>query len=98
MGNEGDTAAISRVREAYERLMTAFSSADTDTYFECFHAGSSFVFPCESVFDSRDAYRSAWLRWQREGVRFTDVVADDIRVRVIGRAHALNRCRLRRGR
>jgi uncharacterized protein (TIGR02246 family) len=84
MGNEGDTADISLVREAYERLMRAFSSADTDAYFECFHAGASFVFPGESVFDSRDTYRSAWLRWQREGVRFNDVVADDVRVRVIG--------------
>jgi len=84
MGSEGDTAAISLVREAYDRLMGAFSSADTDEYLECFHADASFVFPGESVFDSRDAYRSAWLRWQREGVRFTDVVADDIRVRVIG--------------
>lgn len=84
MWNEGDTAAISPVREAYDRLMKAFASADTDAYFDCFHADASFVFPGESVLDSRDAYRAAWLQWQREGVRFTDVVADDVRVRVIG--------------
>ncbi|HET7928388.1 MAG TPA: SgcJ/EcaC family oxidoreductase [Actinomycetota bacterium] len=84
MGDGGDAALISSVREAYDRLMRAFASADTDEYFDVFHPGASFVFPGESVLDSRDAYRAAWLQWQREGVRFTDVVADDVRVRVIG--------------
>lgn len=84
MGNQGDTADISLVREAYDRLVRAFASADTDEYFDCFHPDASFVFSGEPVMDSREAYRSAWLQWQREGVRFTDVVTDDVRVRVIG--------------
>lgn len=84
MGTEGDAEAVPQIRTAYDRLMKAFSEANTDEYFDCFHAEASFVFPGESVLESRAAYRSAWLRWQHEGVRFTDVVADDVRVRVIG--------------
>ena len=84
MEDEGDSAVVSPAREAYDRLMKAFANADTDAYFDCLHADASFVFPGESVWDSRDAYRAAWLRWQREGVRFTEVIADDVRVRVIG--------------
>lgn len=79
-----DPVPISQVREAYDRLMSAFASADTDRYFDCFHEDASFVFPGEAVLDSRAAYRSTWSVWQREGLRFTDVVADDVRVRVIG--------------
>lgn len=81
-----DPVAISQVREAYDRLMSAFASADTDKYFDCFHEDASFVFPGEAVLDSRAAYRSTWSRWERAGLRFTDVVADDVRVRVIGAA------------
>ena len=84
MGDQGDAAVIATVRAAYDRLMRAFASADADEYFDCFDADASFVFPGESVLDSREAYRASWLRWQREGVRFTDVVANDVRVRVIG--------------
>lgn len=36
------------------------------------------------MLDSRAAYRSTWSRWQEEGVRFEDVIADDIGIRVIG--------------
>ena len=81
-----DPLAISQVREAYDRLMSAFASADTDEYFECFHENASFVFPGEAVLDSRAAYRSTWSRWEREGVRFTDVVAHDVRIHVVGAA------------
>ena len=79
-----DPAAISQVREAYDRLISAFASADTDKYFDCFHEDASFVFPGEAVLDSRAAYHSTWSRWKLEGLQFTDVVADDVRVRVIG--------------
>ena len=64
--------------------MSAFASADTDRYFDCFHEDASFVFPGEPVLDSRDSYRSTWSRWHQEGLRFTDVVADDVRIRVMG--------------
>lgn len=76
--------AAKQVRNAYERLMSAFTGASTDAYFDCFHDDASFVFPGEPVLDSRAAYRSTWSRWQREGVRFTNVVTDDVRIRVVG--------------
>lgn len=76
--------ALVEVRAAYDRLMDAFARASTDEYFDCFHEDASFVFPGEPVLDSRAAYRSTWSRWQEEGVRFEDVIADDIRIRVIG--------------
>lgn len=76
--------AIRQVRDAYDRLMKAFESANTQDYFDCFHERASFVFPGEAVLDSREAYRSTWSRWQREGLRFTGVVTDDVRVCVIG--------------
>jgi uncharacterized protein (TIGR02246 family) len=79
-----EPVAFSQVREAYDRLMSAFASADTTKYFDCFHEDASFVFPGEAVLDSRAAYRSTWSRWHREGLRFTDVVGDDVRVRVMG--------------
>lgn len=85
MTNEGVTSvAIHEVRQAYEQLMNSFSSGDSDEYFACFHQDASFVFPDEPLLEPRSTYRSAWSRWQREGVRFTDVVADDVRVRVFG--------------
>ena len=82
MNDERD--AVTQVQEAYERLMRAFSSANTDEYFDCFHEDASFVFPGEPVLDSLDSYRSTWSRWQEEGVRFTEVVADDLRIHVVG--------------
>ena len=75
---------VSEVRDAYDRLMAAFARADTDRYFDCFDAAASFVFPGEPLLDSRAEYREAWQRWEREGLRFTDVRADDVRVRVLG--------------
>ncbi len=78
--------ALAAVRAAYDRLMDAFARASTDEYFDCFHEDASFVFPGESVLDSRAEYRATWSRWQEEGVRFEDVIADDIRIRVIGAA------------
>ncbi len=83
-GRHTEADATSQVREVYERLMNAFAQADTDRYFECFHERASFVFPGEEVLDSRSAYHAAWLQWQREGQRFTDVVATDVRIRVFG--------------
>lgn len=79
-----NAVVVSQVREAYGRLMSAFSSGSTDEYFECFHEDASFIFPREALLEPRSAYHAAWSQWQREGVRFTDVVADDIRVRVFG--------------
>lgn len=76
--------AIREVREAYEQLMNAFADGDTDRYFACFHEDSWFVFPGEPVLEPRSTYRSAWSRWRDEGIRFTDVVADDVRMRVFG--------------
>jgi ketosteroid isomerase-like protein len=74
MDRSVDLEAVSQVRAAYDRLMSAFARGDTNEYFDRFHEDASFVFPD----------RSTWSRWQREGLRFTDVVADDVRVRVIG--------------
>jgi len=76
--------AVEQVRDAYDRLMAAFVSGNTEEYFDCFHENASFVFPGEAVLEPLSAYRSIWSRWQREGVQFTDVVTDDIRVRVVG--------------
>jgi len=76
--------AIAQVREAYDRLMSAFASGSTDEYFACFHEDASFLFPGEVLLEPRSAYQEAWSRWEQEGVRFWDVVADDIRVRVLG--------------
>ncbi len=76
--------AVEQVRDAYDRLMAAFVTGNTEEYFDCFHEDASFVFPGEAVLEPLSAYRSAWSRWQREGVQFTDVVADDISVRVVG--------------
>ena len=76
--------AIREVQEAYEQLMNSFASGDSDEYFACFHHDASFVFPDEPLLEPRSAYRSAWSRWRSEGVLFTDVVADDVRVRVFG--------------
>jgi uncharacterized protein (TIGR02246 family) len=84
MDRSVDLEAVSQVRAAYDRLMSAFARGDTNEYFDRFHEDASLVFPGEAVLDSRAAYRSTWSRWQREGLRFTDVVADDVRVRVIG--------------
>jgi uncharacterized protein (TIGR02246 family) len=82
MNDRDDT--VTQVKDAYDRLMSAFASANTEDYFDRFHEHASFVFPGEPVLDSRTAYRSTWSRWQGEGVRFTDVVTDDVRVHVIG--------------
>jgi uncharacterized protein (TIGR02246 family) len=79
-----DPVTIREVRQAYEKLMNAFISADSNEYFECFHEDASFLFPGEPLLEPRSAYRSAWSRWQSDGVRFTDVVADDVRVHVFG--------------
>ena len=76
--------AIREVQEAYEQLMNSFASGDSDEYFACFHQDASFVFPDEPLLEPRSTYRSAWSRWRSEGVLFTDVVADDVRVRVFG--------------
>jgi uncharacterized protein (TIGR02246 family) len=76
-----DTRAV---REAYERLMNAFADGDPDGYFGCFHEDASFLFPGEPIMEPRSTYRSAWDRWEQEGVRFTDVVTEDVRVRVFG--------------
>lgn len=76
--------ALAEARAAYDRLMDAFVRASTDEYFDCFHKDASFVFPGEPVLDSRAEYRATWSRWQDEGVRFENVIADDIRIRVIG--------------
>lgn len=76
--------ATREVREAYEQLMNAFASGDSDEYFACFHQDASFLFPGEPLLEPRSTYRSAWSRWRSEGIRFTDVVADDVRVRVFG--------------
>lgn len=76
--------ALAAVRAAYDRLMDAFARSSTDEYFDCFHEDASFVFPGEPVLDSRAAYRATWSRWQEEGIRFEDVIADDIRIRVVG--------------
>lgn len=80
----GESMATREVRQAYERLMNAFASGDPNEYFACFHEDASFLFPGEPLLEPRSAYRSAWSRWEREGVRFTDVVADDVRVRAFG--------------
>ena len=72
------------VRAAYDRLMDAFAGGNTADYFACFHEDASFIFPSEELLESRSTYESAWSRWQGEGVQFTDVVADDVRVRVVG--------------
>jgi uncharacterized protein (TIGR02246 family) len=85
MNDEGaKSMSIGQVREAYEQLMSAFASGDPDTYFACFHEDASFLFPGEPQLEPLSAYRSAWSRWQREGIRFTDVVTDDVRVRLFG--------------
>ncbi len=85
MIDEDPTAVIvSQVRDAYGRLMDAFREGNTDAYFGCFHEEASFIFPGEALLEPRSAYRAVWSGWQQEGVRFTDVVADDIRVRVFG--------------
>ena len=81
---DGEANGLSEVRDAYDRLMAAFARSDTDRYFDCFHTAASFVFPGESLLDSRAEYREAWQRWEREGLRFTDVRADDVRIRVLG--------------
>lgn len=85
MSDEESTSPdIRQVRDAYAQLMNAFASGDSDRYFACFHEDASFLFPGEPLLEPRSAYRSSWLRWQDEGVRFTEVVADDVRVRVFG--------------
>jgi uncharacterized protein (TIGR02246 family) len=85
MADEGKRSLRTReVREAYERLMDAFASGAADEYFACFHDDASFLFPGEPLLEPRSAYRSAWSRWAAEGVRFTDVVTDDVRIRVFG--------------
>lgn len=75
---------VARVREAYERLMTAFANADTETYFGCFHEDATFFFPDEPLVGSLEAYRSLWSTWEAEGVRFVDVVTEDVRIQVVG--------------
>lgn len=85
MTDESSTSvALGHVREAYDRLMNAFTKGAADEYFACFHEDASFVFPGEPVLEPRAAYRSTWSRWEREGVRFTEVFADDVRIRVFG--------------
>jgi uncharacterized protein (TIGR02246 family) len=85
MTDEGaKSTAINEVRNAYEHLMSTFASGDPDEYFACFHQDASFLFPGEPLLEPRSAYRSVWSGWQREGIQFTEVVADDVRVRVFG--------------
>jgi uncharacterized protein (TIGR02246 family) len=79
-----ETSDHREVRLAYEDLMSAFASGDTAAYFAGFHEAASFIFPGEQLLESRSAYRTAWSRWHDDGVRFTDVVADDVRVRLFG--------------
>jgi uncharacterized protein (TIGR02246 family) len=79
-------AEVADVRQTYDRLMAAFARGATEEYFACFHPDASFFFPGEGKLEGRSAYRAAWEQWQDEGVRFTDVVATDVRVRIIGAA------------
>ena len=84
MDESAESMAIRDVEGAYEQLMNAFASGDSDKYFACFHQGASFLFPGEPLLEPRSTYRSAWSRWHDEGVTFTDVAADDVRIRVFG--------------
>lgn len=81
-----DHAEAADVRQTYDRLMAAFGRGATEEYFACFHPDASFFFPGEGLLEGRSAYRAAWDRWHEEGIRFTDVVATDVRVRIIGSA------------
>jgi uncharacterized protein (TIGR02246 family) len=79
-----ESSVSADVRRAYDRLMSAFADGSTDEYFSSFHRDASFLFPGESLLEGRSAYQEAWNRWHDEGVRFTDVVVRDVRVRTLG--------------
>jgi uncharacterized protein (TIGR02246 family) len=76
--------AVAEVRVAYDRLMTAFVAGNAEAYFACFHEDASFYFAGDPLLEPRSAYEAAWKTWEREGIPFTDVVADDVRIRVFG--------------
>jgi uncharacterized protein (TIGR02246 family) len=78
--------AVRDVRGTYERLMNAFASGDSEEYFACFHQDASFLFPGQPLLEPRSTYHSTWSSWRSDGIRSTDVVADDVRVRVFGDA------------
>ena len=76
--------AVAEVRAVYDRLMNAFVAGDAEGYFSCFHEDASFYFAGDPLLEPRSAYEAAWKTWEREGIPFTDVVADDLRIRVFG--------------
>jgi uncharacterized protein (TIGR02246 family) len=76
--------AVAEVRAAHDRLMSSFVAGDAERYFSCFHEDASFYFAGDPLLEPRSAYEAAWKTWEREGIPFTDVVAEDVRIRVFG--------------
>lgn len=69
----------SEVREAYERLVTAFREGRWDDKFACF-APEATVVDGAQWFSSLDEYRSAWKRWAAGEQDGSAVLSVDTRV------------------
>lgn len=79
------TEAIEEVRAAVERLMEAFSTADEDGYFDCFHRDATFFFYGQDLIGPREEYRAAVGSWKAEhGFRVLSAVSRDADIRVFG--------------
>ncbi len=58
---------VEEVRQATERIVSAYGNHRTDEYFSCFHPEATFVFyNVPGRLESRDAFRKEWERWERE--------------------------------
>jgi ketosteroid isomerase-like protein len=74
------------VREAVERLVTAFGEGRLDDYFACFAPDATFVFyTTPERLDSPQAYLQLWDRWVAEdGFRVRACRTSDTRVQLAG--------------
>lgn len=72
------TPSETAVKEAAERIVTAFAATDTVDYFSCFAPECSFVFHSEPArLDSRIEYESLWKSWLGQGWRVLSCVSSN---------------------
>ncbi|WP_312180494.1 nuclear transport factor 2 family protein [Arthrobacter sp.] len=75
----------SEVEAASQRLVTAFSSTDTEAYFGAFSEDATFVFHTEPErLDSRSEYRALWEDWIAEGWSVQSCTSTNARIQLAG--------------
>lgn len=73
------------VEEAAARLVSAFATSNTESYFACFSPSATFIFHPEPVrLGSRDEYRTLWDGWIDAGWRVLDCRSSEQEIQLLG--------------